>query len=76
MTILKIPQQSEESAIVLEKILKIEKTSFCIGVGDYTFLIEITLGNDVRAVLSYNTSEERDIVYNKILKCYTEIKEL
>ena len=76
MTILKIPQQSEETAIVLEKILKIEKTSFYTGVGDYTFLIEITLGNDVRAILSYNTSEERDIVYNKILNCYTEIKEL
>lgn len=76
MTILKLPQQKEERAIVLEKILMIEKTTFNDGFGHPMFLIEIVLGNDIRTVLAYETVEERDVIYNKILNCYTEIKEL
>ena len=76
MTILKLPQQKEERAIVLEKILVIEKTTFKDGFGHPIFLIEIVLGNDIRTVLEYETVEERDVVYNKLLSYYTEIKEL
>ena len=76
MTILKLPQQKEERAIVLEKILMIEKTTFNDGFGHPMSLIEIVLGNDIRTVLAYETVEERDVIYNKILNCYTEIKEL
>ena len=76
MTILKLPQQKEEKAIVLEKILMIEKTTFIDGHGQSMFLIEIVLGNNIRTVLGYETAEERDVVYDKLLSCYTEIKEL
>ena len=76
MTILKLPQQKEGKSIVLEKILMIEKTTFMDGFGHPIFLIEIVLGNDIRTVLEYETAEERDVVYDKLLSCYTEIKEL
>ncbi len=76
MTILKLPQHKEETAIVLEKILMVNKITFTAFSGKIEFLIEIVLGREIRNVLSYDTSEERDAVYDKILNCYNEIKEL